>query len=226
MNGTKSEGQKNGLAICALVLGIVSLLTFSLLGVGAITGIILASVAMGRVKREPWKYGGRGIAIAGLVLSIASLVILVPVAIIAAIAIPNMLAARLAANEASAIHSMKIISSAEGMYYTSFAKYGTLDELGAQGLIDSQLATGSKNGYSFSIELTSNEMNGEGFAATGIPVQYLRSGRRSFYVDESMIVRAGDNHGGPSTRADAPLGSGGETPARRRPAAYRPEPVY
>src|SRR6476660_3617179 len=67
------EGQKKGLAIFSLVLGILSFLTFGLLGVGAITGIILAVVAMRRVKREPWKYGGRGMAIAGLTLSIISI---------------------------------------------------------------------------------------------------------------------------------------------------------
>src|SRR5215216_490297 len=92
------EGQKKGLAIFSLVLGILSFFTFGLLGVGAITGIILAAVAMSKVKREPWKYGGRGMAIAGLTLSIISLVSVVPVGIIASIAIPNLLAARMAAN--------------------------------------------------------------------------------------------------------------------------------
>src|SRR5918911_849734 len=52
------DGQKKGLAIFSLVLGILSFFTFGLLGVGAITGIILAAIALGRVKREPWKYGG------------------------------------------------------------------------------------------------------------------------------------------------------------------------
>jgi type II secretory pathway pseudopilin PulG len=220
------EGQKNGLAIVALILGITSFFTFGLLGVGAITGIILAAVAMGRVKREPWRYGGRGMAIAGLVLSITSLVSLVPFAIIAAIAIPNLLAARMAANEASAIRSMQTISSAESVYYTTFAKYVTLDELGAQRLIDSKLANGSKDGYNFSIDLTTNEMNGEGFAVTGIPIEYRSSGRRSFYIDESMILRAGDNNGAPSTKADAPLEFGGEYPSRARRVEYQPELVY
>ena len=100
-----AEGQKKGLAIFSLVLGILSFFTFGLLGVGAITGIILAVVAMGKVKREPWRYGGRGMAIAGLTMSIISLVSVVPVAIIASIAVPNLLAARMAANEGSAIHS-------------------------------------------------------------------------------------------------------------------------
>src|SRR6188508_107464 len=66
----ESEGRQKGLAIASLVLGILSFFTFGLLGVGAIIGIVVAVKAMNRVKDEPWKYGGRGIAIAGLVLSI------------------------------------------------------------------------------------------------------------------------------------------------------------
>ena len=98
-----AEGEKKGLAIFALVLGILSFFTLGLLGVGAIVGIICAVVAMRKVREEPWQYGGRTIAIAGLVLSITSLATMVPVGIIAAIAIPNLLASRIAANEGMAV---------------------------------------------------------------------------------------------------------------------------
>jgi Domain of unknown function (DUF4190) len=60
------QGQKKGLAIFSLVLGIVCFLTFGLLSVFAIPGIIIAVVAMKQVKEQPWMYGGRGLAIAGL----------------------------------------------------------------------------------------------------------------------------------------------------------------
>ena len=221
----ESEGQKNGLAIAALVIGILSFVTFSLVGVGAITGIILASIAMGRVKREPWKYGGRGMAIAGLVLSITSFVSVVPVGIIAAIAIPNLLASRMAANEASAIHSVRTIAEAERVYYLNFKKYATLEELAAADFVDSKIATGSKNGYNFSIEVTTDE-DADGFAVTGVPMDYRSSGRRSFYVDESAIIRAADNHGGPPTKADAPLNTDSDYPSRARRVDYQQEPVY
>jgi type II secretory pathway pseudopilin PulG len=219
------EGQKNGMAIAALIFGIVSFLTFGLLGVGAITGIILASVAMSRVKRAPWKYGGRGMAIAGLVLSITSFVSLVPVGIIAAIAIPNLLAARMAANEGSAIHSVRTIAEAERVYYLNFNKYATIEELASANFVDSKLGSGTKNGYNFSIELTRDE-DVEGFAVTAVPIEYRSSGRRSFYVDESAIVRAADNHGGPPTKRDAPLNSDSDYPSRARRADYQQEPVY
>jgi Domain of unknown function (DUF4190) len=67
------QGQKKGLAIFSLVLGIVCFLTLGLLGVFAIPGIIIAVVAMKQVKQQPWIYGGRGLAIAGLVLNSISL---------------------------------------------------------------------------------------------------------------------------------------------------------
>ena len=219
------EGQKNGMAIAALVFGIISFLTFGLLGVGAITGIILASIAMSRVKRDPWKYGGRGMAIAGLVLSITSFASLVPVGIIAAIAIPNLLASRMAANEASAIRSLRTIAEAERVYYLNFNKYATLNELAAADFVDPTLGTGSKHGYNFSIELTNAE-DAEGFAVTGVPMEYRSSGRRSFYVDESAIVRAADNHGGPPTKMDPPLNADSDYPSRARRVDYQQEPVY
>jgi type II secretory pathway pseudopilin PulG len=200
------EGIKKGLAIFALVLGIISFLTFGLLGIGAVTGIIVAMVAMGKVKREPWRYGGRGMAIAGLVLSITSLVTAIPVGMVAAIAIPNFLAARMVANERSAIHTLRMISNAEETYQSTYQRYGTFDELAERELIDPSLATGLKNGYQFKLELTTNEVSHPGgFEVTGVPVKYQSSGRRSFYVDESSVIRAADNYGRPSTKLDAPL---------------------
>jgi hypothetical protein len=219
----EEEGQRKGLAIFALILGIVSCLTFGLLGVGAIIGIIVSVKAMGRVRRDPWKYGGRGIAIAGLVLCIVSLTSTVPLGIMAAVAIPNLLAARMAANEGSAIHSLRTISSAEQTYQSSFQKYATLEELGASQLIDPKLATGAKNGYNFTVVLDAS--NPEGFEATGVPTTYRSSGRRSFYVDETMVIRAGDDHGGPSSKMDEPLAAGAEFPSRAgQRVDYRPEP--
>ena len=220
------ERQKKGLAIFALVMGIISFMSFSLLGVGAIVGIIVACIAMGRTSREPSVYGGRSMAITGLILSIVSLVTIIPVALVASIAIPNLLAARMAANEASAIGSVRQIAAAEGVYQSSFGKYATLNELAAQGLLDAKLATGTRNGYNFTLEVTSDDPDAPGFAVMSVPVSYRNSGRRSFYIDESGVIRAADNFGGPPTKMDEPLERDFGYPTRARPADYRPEPVY
>ena len=214
---------KSGLSIFALVLGIINFCTLGLLGLGAIVGSIVGWVAMNRAKREPWLYGGHGLAIAGFVMSIVSLVSIVPIAIIAAIAIPNLLASRRAANEGSAIYSLRQISAAESTYQANFGKYATLKELAARNLIDSKLATGTKNGYNFAVELTTDEENLGGFAVTGVPITYRSTGNRSFYVDETQVIRAADNSGGPPTKYDQPLNA--ESDYRRR-VDYRPQTVY
>ena len=222
------EKPKTGLAVFALVLGIINFFTLGIVGIGAIIGSIVGWVAMKRAKREPWLYGGHGMAIAGFVMSIVSLVSFVPMGIIAAIAIPNLMASYRAANEGSAIFSLRQISSAQAMYQGNFGKFGTLSDLAAQNLIDSKLATGTKNGYRFAIELTTNEENVEGFAVTGVPVTYRSTGNRSFYVDETQVVRVADNSGGPATKFDNPLHQESDYPSTARPrrADYSRQPVY
>lgn len=222
------KGPKRGLAIAALVLGIIGLFSLGIVVVGAITGIVLACMAMSRAKRDPWQYGGRSMAIAALVINIVSLVSFVPVAMIAAIAIPNLLASYRAANEGSAMATLRTLASAEATYQATRGQgqFGTLDELAAEGLIDSKLATGTKNGYSFTVELTTTEENDPGFAVVGVPVTYRKTGIRSFYVDETGVIRAGDNSGGPSTKMDVPLSSDTDFYDRTRRTDYRAQPVY
>ena len=220
-SGNQSEGEQKGLAIAALILGILSFLSFGLLGIGAIVGIVLSVKAMGRVSREPWRYGGRGMAIAGLVLSITSLASAVPLGIIAAIAVPNLMASYRAANEGSAMATLRTISQAEMTYQSTVAKYGTLQELAASGLIDPNLGSGTKNGYTFTVTLDSE--NPESFEVTGVPLTYGKTGIRSFYIDETFVMRAADNYGGPSTKMDEPLDSYDDFPSNsRRRIEYLP----
>jgi len=222
----QAEGQQKSLAVAALILGIISFLSFGMLGVGAIIGIIVSVKAMKRVSREPWKYGGRSMAIAGLVLNITALTSVVPGLILVAIAVPNLRASARAANEGSAMATLRMVASAEAEYHDIFEKYGTLEELAAQNLIDSRLAAGTRNGYHFAVELTTGEANADGFAVVAVPITYGSSGRRSFFIDESFVMRASDNHGAPSTKMDKPLDTGSDYPRLSRPVDYRPHGVY
>ena len=84
------------------------------------------------------------------------LVVVIIIAIIAAIAIPNLLASRRAANEASAISSLRTIHSAEATYQATAGagtNYASLVQLNTAGLIDSALgaATSQKSGYTFTL---------------------------------------------------------------------------
>jgi prepilin-type N-terminal cleavage/methylation domain-containing protein len=80
------------------------------------------------------------------------LIVVVIIGIIAAIAIPNLLAARRAANEGSAQASLRTVHGAQATYQGTIGNgdYATnLGALGAQSLVDPQLAAGAKSGYNF-----------------------------------------------------------------------------
>lgn len=86
------------------------------------------------------------------------LIVVVIIGIIAAIAIPNLLAARRSANEGSTVSAMRTLHGAQMTYSSTYgngsyaAAIGTLG--GTLGLIDSVLASGTKSGYVFTAGAT------------------------------------------------------------------------
>lgn len=195
--------QRKGLAVASLIVGILSLLTFSLFIVGALSALVMGIVAVVRTGRQPEVYGGRGMAVGGIVTSALSLVMTPVLGIILAIAIPNLLASRRAANEAGAVASLREIVLAEGTYSHTVGKgsYGSLEELGRASLIEAALARGVKNGYQFELVTTD-----ETCAVSAVPLSYGTTGRRSFYAtcDESE-VHAADKGGRAADDSDPVL---------------------
>lgn len=220
---------KKGLAVFSLVLGVLNLFTIGLLGVGAVLGIIVAVIAMNRAKNDPFVYGGKELATAGLITSILSLLIIVPVGVIAAIAIPNLLAARRAANEGATIATLRTLHSAEATYQATAGagQFGTLEQLIDSGLLDPRMGFDVVSGYRYRIELTTGLDNEPGFEATSVPNSYPNSGRRSFFVNEDGVIRATDARGGLATTHDPALSDGlyEFEPASRR-LGYQQQPAY
>jgi len=108
---------RRGFAIASLVLGVLSLPTLGLVGVGAIVGIILGIVALVKASRAPTEFGGRGLAVAGIALSALSIVVMpFVIGIVAAIAIPSLLRARVSANESATIGDIRTVITAEAAY--------------------------------------------------------------------------------------------------------------
>lgn len=195
--------KRTGLAVASLIVGLLSMPTFGLLLVGALAAFIMGVVALTRAGRQPDVYGGRGLAIGGIITSVLSIPIAAVLAIIAAIAIPNIVAAARSANEASAIHSVREILLAEYQYSQTDGDgaYGTWQELVGAGLIKGPLAAGAMNGYEF--ELTVNE---ETCVVRATPLSYGRSGARSFYAEcGDTEVHYADRRGADATAADPVL---------------------
>jgi prepilin-type N-terminal cleavage/methylation domain-containing protein len=123
------------------------------------------------------------------------LIVVAIIGIIAAIAIPNLLASRRASNEASAISSMRTIGSAQATYLSTIGSNttyaDTLEKLGPgegnASLIDGTLAGGTKTGYAFT--LTHNAGTPTEFSANANPSS-ASTGTRYFFVNESGVIRA------------------------------------
>ena len=131
----QSINPRKGLAMASLVVGIISIPTFGLLAVGGITGIILGAVALSKIKNDPEVYGGKGLAIAGIVTSAVSL-ILFSLSIVAAIALPRLQQSLMRGRETAAVKSLLTIHQNQIHYKSLKGHYATLQELGEAGLID------------------------------------------------------------------------------------------
>lgn len=199
-DGTK---KRVGLAVASLVLGVVGLPTLGLLGVGAITGLVLGTMALMRVNKRPHEYGGRGLAIGGIVVNAVSLLIIPVVGIIAAVAIPNLLASRRAANEGSAISNVRALARAEEVFTSTHdGTPGIYDDLKNAGLLTEELLHGESHGYRFDVNVEGNN-----FVVLATPVKYPTSGVRSFYYSsDDQLIRAGNERGARATSETAPLG--------------------
>jgi prepilin-type N-terminal cleavage/methylation domain-containing protein len=131
------------------------------------------------------------------------LIVVAIILIIAAIAIPNLLRAKMAANEASAVGSMRTINTASVEYSTTYGGYPqTLISLGGPAggtavstsaeLIDAVLAGGVKSGYTFSYTTGATDTNGNilAYSLTAVPTSIGTTGQRQFFTDQSGVIRA------------------------------------
>jgi hypothetical protein len=201
---------RTGHATASLVLGILGILSAGLFGIGSLIGLGLGIRATVKAKREPTIYGGRGVAIGGIVTNSLGLLTIIPIAIMTAFIISGVNMARMAANESMAIQHMHQIGSAEAVYQSTVGTgeaFGDLDELIEEGLLPADSA--NKYGYDFSIRLLDRESSDHtpytGFEAVAVPRNYGWSGKMSFYTSDSYVVTYADKRGKEATSTDDPV---------------------
>ncbi|UCF35347.1 MAG: prepilin-type N-terminal cleavage/methylation domain-containing protein [Acidobacteriota bacterium] len=128
------------------------------------------------------------------------LIVVAVIGIIAAIAVPNLLESKKAANEASAISSVRTIVTAQITYSATVGSgsYATLANLTAAKMIDAALGTGQKDGYNFTVTDGTTD-----FTVTASPID-TNSGTRGFFSDATAVIRYSPS--GTATSASDPLG--------------------
>ena len=123
------------------------------------------------------------------------LIVIAIILIIVAIAAPRLDKARMHAQEMAAVRQIQTIHTAQTQYYSQYGRYAVnLNELGpptsgqpgpaAADLIPGDLAKGDKSGYKFTMQ-----GGPQGYALNVNPQVYNSTGRRSFYSDQTMIIR-------------------------------------
>jgi type IV pilus assembly protein PilA len=144
------------------------------------------------------------------------LIVVAIILIIAAIAIPNLLRSRMAANEASAVGSIRTINTSAVTYSSTYPSNGFPVSLVALGgaspctaspagacLLDAVLSAGTKSGYKFAWSGDGNTPS-VGYSVTGTPVSVGGSGQRMFFSDQSGVIRYATSGAG-ATVASPPL---------------------
>src|SRR2546423_5892683 len=141
------------------------------------------------------------------------LIVVAIIGIIAAIAIPTLLASKRAANEGSAQSSLRSVHSSELSFKATAGagQFGTIADLQTAGFLDSVLGgdgtstTTTKSGYNFEaspVAITALPQ----FYATAVPAQtgnLSRTGHRSFTIDDFGVLRGKVSDTGPADYNEA-----------------------
>ena len=142
------------------------------------------------------------------------LIVVAIILIIAAIAIPNLLRSKMAANEASAVGSLRTLNTAAVTFSITYSGYpSALTNFGpatpatstSADLVDSVLSGGIKSGYSFSWSAGTADVSGniQTYSIAASPTIVGTTGQRYFYTDQSGVIRA--NASGAATSSSTPI---------------------
>jgi type II secretory pathway pseudopilin PulG len=189
-----AEAKTDGKAVASLVLGVFSVTVFSVLA--GIPAVILGHVSRSNIKKSMGRLRGEGLALAGLIMGYISFAAIPFFLIVAAIAIPNLLRARTAANEASAVGGIRTINTALVTYAAEHPKAGfpqTLQELtpenSSSALLGDSFAAPARHGYRFAYRVSSSGgMSTNHYFVTATPVAES-TGHRTFCADETGVIR-------------------------------------
>ena len=210
--GQPIQPETSGKAIASLIFGFLFIFPPS-----SILAIVFGHLSYSEIGRSAGRLKGKGMAVAGLSLGYFG-VALVPLLIIAAIAIPNLLRARMAANQASAVGSLRLLNTAAFIYSSSYNEGfppdmaslkplsgNAVPNVNAAGLIDDVLATGRKRGYDFTYSPGERDSQGRVNAYTihADPIT-TSTGTNHYFTDQTGVIR--QDSLGPANEQSRPVG--------------------
>jgi type IV pilus assembly protein PilA len=210
------QQETDGKAVGSLILGILALLPF-LWVVAGIPAIILGHLSRAGINKSMGRLKGAGMALAGLIMGYISLAA-IPILIVAAIAIPNLLKARIDANERAALSTVRTLNTTQITYSTTHPPAGYAPDLATLGpgpsgtcqgtegpqkyacLLDGTLGCASaswcaKGGYKYSVTgyTQTAVCNADGicddYVVVATPLNYGATGSKSFCSTSDAVIR-------------------------------------
>lgn len=221
--GYSGPQQTDGKAVASLVLGIMSIF-LCLSFIAGIPAVILGHISKSNIRKSMGRLKGDGMATAGLIMGYISFTVMIPVIlIILAIAIPNLMRSRMAANESAAASTVRTVNVAQMTYITTYPDKGYAVDLASLGpgsegscstpgypsaahacLLDDVLAGPSctdrswctKYGYRFnSAAICGNDGVCSNFVVSATPVTPGTTGQKSFCSTSDAVVRSNGGRG-------------------------------
>jgi type IV pilus assembly protein PilA len=123
------QAQTDGGAIASMILGIASFALCLNVFTG-IPAIILGHISLSKIKKSMGRLKGEGMALAGLIMGYISLPFIL---VFAAVLIPNLLRARISANESQAMSTVRTINTSQVTYSTTYPNKGYARDLATLG---------------------------------------------------------------------------------------------
>lgn len=205
------QQETDGKAVGSLILGILAMFPFGLLT--GIPAIILGHLSRKSIRESLGRLRGDGMALAGLIMGYISIAAIPAILIIAAIAIPSLIRAKMLANESAAASTVHTINIAESTYSTRFPNAGYAHDLDTLGPGPSGACAGrtatlehacllaakvgcsgpscTDHGYRFELTATcGSDGICSDYLVVATPVQPGTTGRRSFCSTSDTVVRA------------------------------------
>jgi type IV pilus assembly protein PilA len=196
--GQPLQPETSGKAIASLILGF-----FFILFPAAILAVVLGHMSYSDIKRSAGRLTGKGMALAGLIMGYFG-VALIPLLIIAAIAIPNLVRSRIAGNQASAVGSLRTINTAAETYAATYnhgyptslaalgpPRSGRAPDADAADLIDEVLASGTRSGYVLTYAPGEKGADGrvDRYTLHAGPITPGTTGMNHYFTDETGVIR-------------------------------------
>ncbi|MFA5271262.1 MAG: DUF4190 domain-containing protein [Candidatus Omnitrophota bacterium] len=183
MSGS-SQQKTHGLAITSLVLGCLFLIP--ILGVlFSLLAVIFGIIALTVISKNKETYKGGGLAIGGIILGAVGIIMVPILMLLAAIAIPNLLRARVNANEAYAMNVVRTVSTAAESYKVSNGQYPSKEEdlvSKEPQYINESYNNKTLNGYNYSVAFSPDS-----YTITASPEKCFVTGAKIFTMQNGEL---------------------------------------